>query len=287
MNEKGTKFDLQLVERLRKYGLSETEAKVYISLLILRKASASKISKYLNMERTQVYRGLSSLYNKGIIEIEIGEPQKFKPVEPEISLDILISKMENRIEELRNEARRLSEELKLFNIKAYKVDDNTSYEYKLKMGRRNFLEDIKKSVELASNSILRIQTPNALKRTEIYGLITPYEMASRRGVNVEIISEINSENLIQAKKFLKFSKLFYLPEIFMSVQIIDERLTILCTNYEDHTSSLNANDIYIISEDPTFSKAFVTVFKHLKSNSIPAESIIEKIEKRGKLNVVG
>jgi sugar-specific transcriptional regulator TrmB len=71
-----------VVERLRKLGLTEYEARVYSSLLKYDVNSASKLSEKSGVPRTKIYAVLESLAAKGWIKVYSGIPLLFKPIEP-------------------------------------------------------------------------------------------------------------------------------------------------------------------------------------------------------------
>jgi sugar-specific transcriptional regulator TrmB len=71
-----------VVEKLQKVGLTEYEAKVYLSLLSDHLNSASKLSEKSGVPRTKIYQVLESLEHKGWIQIYSGIPLLFKAVDP-------------------------------------------------------------------------------------------------------------------------------------------------------------------------------------------------------------
>jgi len=71
-----------IVERLRKLGLTEYEAKVYSTLLKNHLNSASKLSERSGVPRTKIYSVLESLAAKGWIKVYSGTPLLFKPLDP-------------------------------------------------------------------------------------------------------------------------------------------------------------------------------------------------------------
>ncbi len=71
-----------IVERLRKLGLTEYEARVYSSLLRYHLNSASRLSERSGVPRTKIYSVLESLAAKGWIKVYSGAPLLFKPLDP-------------------------------------------------------------------------------------------------------------------------------------------------------------------------------------------------------------
>ncbi len=82
------------------FGLSRTQAKIYMALNALGLATASEISTLSKIRREEVYRIMPELENRGIISSRLEAPRKFAATEPKMALNILL-KM--KIEELENE----------------------------------------------------------------------------------------------------------------------------------------------------------------------------------------
>lgn len=72
-----------LVEKLRKVGLTEYEARAYLSLLSDNLNSASKLSEKSGVPRTKIYAVLESLKDKGWIRIYSGVPLLFRATRPD------------------------------------------------------------------------------------------------------------------------------------------------------------------------------------------------------------
>jgi len=71
-----------MIDKLKKLGLSEYEAKVYVALVGIGKATAREIHYASKVPRSRVYDVLSKLVFKGFVDVEDGEPKRFKAVEP-------------------------------------------------------------------------------------------------------------------------------------------------------------------------------------------------------------
>ena len=71
-----------VVEKLQRVGLTEYEAKAYLSLLRDHLNSATKLSEKSGVPRTKIYSVLESLEAKGWIRIYSGIPLLFRAVDP-------------------------------------------------------------------------------------------------------------------------------------------------------------------------------------------------------------
>lgn len=104
---------------LQDIGLTTNEAEIYLILLNLNEAIASKISEKTKISRPHVYDSLNKLIEKGMVAYVIKNGKKyFKPTNPEKILDFLkekeldIKKKEEAIEKMLPELKTLYQPLK-------------------------------------------------------------------------------------------------------------------------------------------------------------------------------
>lgn len=71
-----------MIENLKKLGLNGYEANVYVTLVGLGEATAREISENGSVPRPKVYDTIKSLEEKGFVEIQQGNPNRFKPMDP-------------------------------------------------------------------------------------------------------------------------------------------------------------------------------------------------------------
>ena len=88
------------------YYFTTDETKIYLFLNRNGMNTAMKISKELEITRSETYRILSALQRKGIIFSSFGKPTKFNAVGIEEVLEILSDKIRNKINELTIEFRK-------------------------------------------------------------------------------------------------------------------------------------------------------------------------------------
>ena len=98
-----------VVEKLQKIGLTEYEAKAYLSLLKDHLNSAAKLSEKSGVPRTKIYSVLESLEHKGWIKIYSGIPLLFKAVDPR---DVFTKVKKDYAEFLQSIQTTLNEEVK-------------------------------------------------------------------------------------------------------------------------------------------------------------------------------
>ena len=125
---------MELIQPLKKFGLSEKEGNVYLSCLELGETIATDVSIKSNLPRTLVYDILERLINLGLVSYNIQANKKhFTAAEPKELLRILKEKEESIKEILPN----LEELQKLKGVKRPKVEI-----YEGKEGMKTVMNDI-------------------------------------------------------------------------------------------------------------------------------------------------
>lgn len=90
----------EAVELLQKLGLKEYEAKCFVTLSRLPKATAKEISEASDVPRTRVYDAIRVLETKGLVEIQHSNPQQFRAVPISEAGKTLRTEYESRTESL-------------------------------------------------------------------------------------------------------------------------------------------------------------------------------------------
>jgi sugar-specific transcriptional regulator TrmB len=98
-NQKELKLALQ--ERLRDFGLTKNEAKIYVFLSKNGPKKAIEISREENIPRTETYHLLSTLEIKGIVSPSIQRPTRFFAANIEEAIESIIKNHEKKIGELK------------------------------------------------------------------------------------------------------------------------------------------------------------------------------------------
>jgi sugar-specific transcriptional regulator TrmB len=92
------------VSALVKLGLSQNQAKIYLTLLLLGKANAKQIWKSSGVSREEVYRKLGELEKIGFVETILTKPTRYTSLSIKKVIDILLHKKAEEISNLQNES---------------------------------------------------------------------------------------------------------------------------------------------------------------------------------------
>jgi sugar-specific transcriptional regulator TrmB len=95
----------QAIELLQGLGLKEYEAKSFVALTRLPRATAKEISEVSEVPRTRVYDAVRVLETKGLVEIQHSNPQQFRAVAIDEAVETLRDEYETRMATLRETLR--------------------------------------------------------------------------------------------------------------------------------------------------------------------------------------
>ncbi len=188
-------------KNLKEIGLSDSEAKIYLSLLKLGEATVVEISQSSGLHRTNIYDGLEKLKEKGLVSYLSKEnKQFFRAADPENLL--------NYLKEKENSILKLIPELKAVQSK---IDEKVTVEiFKGEQGLKSALKDIlSKKKEVVGYSIagqLRKHLPEFAKY--YFREQTKYKINHRF---------IYTEGIIKPPS--KFYQIKYLPKEFKSTTV--------------------------------------------------------------------
>lgn len=186
------------IEELQEFGLSNTEAKIYLALLELGKSKAGEITKKSNVNRTNVYDALERLIEKGLVSyVSENNKKVFEAVNPQRLAEILKNKQDKLI--------KIIEELKSRYQKNQKQED--AFVFRGKNGIKSLFEDIlnekKELFVYGAESKFKVLFPFYQKHWN--------EERARLKINVKMIynEKVKEE---KKKEALKLLEMRFLPE---------------------------------------------------------------------------
>jgi len=173
------------IEHLKRFGLTDYEAKAYAALVSVGTSSVTEVSQLCDVPRSNLYAVLEKLSTMGFVEIQKGRPILFKARDPK---DVLEEVEKQRIKELGESKGTLVKELEKVMNK-----QKTNAEPTLVWGVRGHEAIMNKIGEMIkrSKSEFTVNIPNLEWLEPNYSHL---ESAKERGVKVRIITE-NKGNL--------------------------------------------------------------------------------------------
>ncbi len=266
-------YDLKLLEEL---GLTKNQAILYLTLLSVKKSDARKLSLATGILRTDVYRSLSELELKGLVDKKIGFPIEFIAVSPSLGLQNLL---EVKINTTENTERKTIEFIKNFQTNE-DIEDNNSYEIKVINGRKRIIDQVKKQHDDAKDTI-EILTLLSRWLQIIDECVVNYHNALDRGVHYKVLVALPSSDYPLPKCVLSLLKY---KNFSLKTTIISQTVNSAMFDYKEATfnyypsKSIGSSPL-IITNHPSFIDLSKSYFQSLwtslpdfKSNHLSIEA---------------
>ncbi|HYA60697.1 MAG TPA: helix-turn-helix domain-containing protein [Candidatus Acidoferrum sp.] len=270
--------DSEFLSRLITFGLSEKEAHLYLHLLKYGPKPPSLLAKSLNTYRGDVFRTLTRLVDKGMVNRSLKSPTVYSAMELNIALDATLEKhkselhekevMKQEIEELSNRQRvMLSDECFTFKIIKSMKDVMT-------MTLSN-LASIEKEWTAVVPAILTVFS-------SLYVLEGDREFIDRGG-RIRFITDITypyvgliQQHLdigIEARHFDKYMGVLF--------SVFDRKVSMSAISADVKHISLNEPVSVLWTDDPTYAEYLTSTFELLWDRATPAAKRLEELLKEG------
>lgn len=179
-------------------GLTYTQAKIYLHLNNVGKATAKKLSDISKIPRQDIYRILNELFCIGLVEKKITKPVEFKAISPEKCLKILINQRNQETKNIEKEAAPIISALN-FAAKEKSVDESDLFLIGARSKQGIFLNLEKLLSELKES--LFVLSPFENLFPWLFDQEKIFEKTLKRGVKIKVITSKTND-----KALLKFFK---------------------------------------------------------------------------------
>jgi sugar-specific transcriptional regulator TrmB len=221
------------VAALRRLGLTEYEARIYLALVRMGPKKASEVSYFGQVPRTKTYGAIRELERKGLLRIIPGKPELYAPAGPSEHLLPVVTKLNREVKE--------SEEIVQSLAVLYESSKYTK-QYAIPEDAKEFWRiDGRKDILRKLTEIIGDATKSINYATSVWGLVRAYkahsevlEEAKNRSVIVRLLSPISSENSAVAKEFAEVIELRQIDKPFSANFVsVDERQLVVMESRPD------------------------------------------------------
>ncbi len=193
----------KIKNELINFGLTKSQAKVFIYLGKYGSKTASEIAKALQLPRTETYHLVNSLQNMGLVVAELSHPTKYTAMNMREAVATLVKQEQDRIDVLANKEESLSEMWKEIPFFAVETDESKSEKMQLLHGTGPITNKIKDMVGTSSEEIKIYGTVSDLLRmyhSDVFDWIetSPSNLkmvVSPLNKTPEFLSEMNSDSI--------------------------------------------------------------------------------------------
>lgn len=235
-------------DRLRKMqnlGLTEYQARIYLTLLDLGEAIASQLPSLSRVPRTRIYSTMNQLHEKGLVEIIPEKPTKYVPVPIEAYIEKVAERKRLEASELEMNVDDYSLEFAITPT----VEVQKAGRFEAIYGRRNVRERLSKMYDGAKKEILLIGTwasPTRLVRARLPWI----EEKSKEGLVLRYAFPVDSTTMDDVKVLEGLTDVrtidMNLPIYFM---VKDSEELLLCHPIPNDEVVHRGDDIAIWTDD--------------------------------------
>ncbi len=179
------------MERLRylmELGLTRTQAILYLNLTLHGESDARLLAYWTSLPRTEIYRALSELQEKGFVDKEVASPLKFSAVPPSLCLHDVINHKYSQVREMEKTLKQFANE---YNTKQGQEKAN-DFKFTIIEGRYRIVSKIKQQHDSARSTVDIVSfLPRFLLISQ--ECLSNYKKACKRGVQYRIILGLPTE----------------------------------------------------------------------------------------------
>ncbi|MBW3583953.1 MAG: MarR family transcriptional regulator [Euryarchaeota archaeon] len=183
----------ELLERLKDYGLAESEAKAFYHLSKRGEATASELAKDAALSRADVYRAADALEEKGLIQRTMDRPQRFIPLSIEHAVETLIGHERRRVERLET----VRPEIVQHWPRGEGVEDKSETRFQVHQGRAQIEGAFRRMLERAEREVALAAPHRTVNRLLTWDIGKRLGEAAERGVRVRVLTQL-TESLIRS-----------------------------------------------------------------------------------------
>jgi sugar-specific transcriptional regulator TrmB len=179
-----------IIDRLSVLGLDADEAAVYVHLSIMGPSKASDIAAALKMHRTETYRTLQNLVQRGFATATLSRPARFEAAAPERLFQEILAAQLARQESIQRAQTEISGALSsLRGATGQPLSKNT---FKILQGRREIYAVLERMLREAHAEVKAVSThAGALQMGDMAGLLDVGAQRAREGLRLRAVLHID------------------------------------------------------------------------------------------------
>lgn len=236
------------IQALLDFGLTLTQAKLYLCLIILGTSNAKMLTSCSMVSRQDVYRVLNELFELGLVEKVLDKPIKFRAISIDSCLDLLTNRLNRKTEMAHDAAEIVFDDLRNNSTFSVSKDESSLI---VVSGQKQLLQKFQELLDKTDYN-LKVCSFSGNSFTVLFEQTSLIRQALKRKLHLQFltsepINEIVLEQLLRAFKDENLFKLRFLKGCFLSsFAIFDDKRIIL---------ELNSRDVFenlaLLTENPS------------------------------------
>jgi len=268
--------DSEFITKLIGFGLNEKEAQLYFHLLKYGPKPPSLLAKSLKTYREDVYRTLTGLIDKGMVNPSLETPTVYAAVELEIALEAALKKRETELREMEIRKRELEEISKRQHFRP--SDEFSTFK---------IIKSLKEGIGLAMPALTTTVKEWILVCPAIFLVISSLytiedtKKFTDRGGKIRVITDFSYEYIESVQQQLDIgADVRHLTEYRgIMFSVFDKKISTSAINVDINRLSLDTSMSMIWTDDPTHAQYLISTFELLWKQAVPAAQRIEELLK--------
>lgn len=197
-----------IVRQLVDFGLSDKEAMIYVTLLMMRKARAGEVARELQLNRMLVYRTMAKLGERALVKATVEKPMRFVPIPMDDALRLLIKDTESRLSQMKYRYDALLQEWSAVDTSPSPAD---TLSFRVVQGRKQIYALLVKMFRSAEKWIKLIVNSRDLIMFQYVDVEDLLRKTAKKGVKIQIIVQYGSDKLDIVANYVNFAEVRLIP----------------------------------------------------------------------------
>lgn len=221
-----------LVERLQAIGLTSSEAKAYLAVVRLGSCRVVEIAREAQLQRTEIYRLMSSLVSMGLVEESVDVPKQYRPVSVRDAIPRLVKETSNRLRRITETSDQLVSKLEALRGE---IEAQGEPEVRIIAGRNNVRRDFLELLSSAQSEVWMMFGERQLANMprSFFREITA-TLGSRR-IKARAILEISQGNLRRIMSLTPLIEIRHFQPVHVYLYGFDDRCVSIALTRDDST----------------------------------------------------
>ena len=259
-------FDEKTLSKMSMFGLTEYEARVYLTLIVKGGQEASKVSKYADIPRPHTYSVLKALQMRGLVTVIPEAVNRYRAVPLDEGMDLLMGEQEKQLSFLRNAREELLSEIKPKEA----VPTNHQSIVLLYYGRQNVYKLVDEMFARCEHTCDIMTTAHGLVRFYKYFSDKASEFRSK-DIRVRFIAPVTPDVADFADKLSQLVELRHIDRLpYIRMVLLDEK-EVLFAEFMDDDFKSTGTDTGIWIDQAELTKMMKTMFENTWQNTVPHE----------------
>ncbi|MEM1582332.1 MAG: helix-turn-helix domain-containing protein [Candidatus Bathyarchaeia archaeon] len=263
---------------LQSYGLTRTQAQIFIYLTRMGASSISSLAKALKTNRMNIHRNLKRMQDMGLINIIPGRPLRFLATPANIALDILLSTAKNRVSEMESKYPQILDALS--KISSQQQEHAIETKFRLHNGRRSVYAIIMQILEESKREVCILTTPNDLVCLSLYGLDDALKKLYAKMIRIRILTNISDKKTaLMLRDYMKYATIRHTDiQVRARFIIVDNEAAFTSLTVDSSANLDSESDSGFWTDSPHYIQSIKTFFEIAWRSAQDASIILQHLK---------